>query len=233
MLYYTRNLYTKTNSPNGQEGREQPGMADEYYSLSQAAEKLQVTTRTLKNWIYTGKIGAFKAGRGWRIAQSQIDDYVRTGATKAAVDNAQKLERRQEKIAERNIRFKSATAETETAEKWIHDDRDAFLFVSKAAGEALKAKQKPADTARALAAEIKEVIVRDIPKLDAPYNDLLAQAVDRINWEQLAYRFLHDGITPEQARAAGFPEQALALVEEAWERREKERKGGRPKEKAV
>ena len=44
----------------------------EAYTLKQAAAALQVTTRTIRNWIKDGKIQAFKLGIAWRIRREEV-----------------------------------------------------------------------------------------------------------------------------------------------------------------
>lgn len=49
------------------------GSEPEAYTLKQAADLLQVTTRTVRNWIKQGKIQAFKLGSTWRIRREEVD----------------------------------------------------------------------------------------------------------------------------------------------------------------
>ena len=45
----------------------------EAYTLVQAAARLQVSTRTLRNWIKEGRLQAFKLGlRQWRIRREEV-----------------------------------------------------------------------------------------------------------------------------------------------------------------
>lgn len=51
----------------------------EVYTLKEVEELLQVTQRTLYNWIKGGKLRAFKAGREWRVTKEALEDFTKTG----------------------------------------------------------------------------------------------------------------------------------------------------------
>lgn len=51
----------------------------EVYTLKEVEELLQVTQRTLYNWIKDGKLTAFKAGREWRVTKEALEDFTKTG----------------------------------------------------------------------------------------------------------------------------------------------------------
>lgn len=51
----------------------------EVYTLKEVEELLQVTQRTLYNWIKGGKLTAFKAGREWRVTKEALEDFTKTG----------------------------------------------------------------------------------------------------------------------------------------------------------
>lgn len=51
----------------------------EVYTLKEVEELLQVTQRTLYNWIKDGKLTAFKAGREWRVTREALEDFTKTG----------------------------------------------------------------------------------------------------------------------------------------------------------
>lgn len=51
----------------------------EVYTLEEVIAILQVTRRTLYNWIKSGKLKAFKAGREWRVTREALDDFTKLG----------------------------------------------------------------------------------------------------------------------------------------------------------
>ena len=51
----------------------------EVYTLEEITELLQVTRRTIYNWIKDGKLKAFKVGRGWRVTKEALEEFTKTG----------------------------------------------------------------------------------------------------------------------------------------------------------
>ncbi len=51
----------------------------EVYTLEEIQNLLQVTRRTLYNWIKDGKLKAFRAGREWRVTKSALDTFTQKG----------------------------------------------------------------------------------------------------------------------------------------------------------
>lgn len=50
------------------------------YTPLEAAEALKLTRRTLYNYLKSGQLKATKIGRGWRITQKNLEDFVAGGA---------------------------------------------------------------------------------------------------------------------------------------------------------
>jgi excisionase family DNA binding protein len=46
------------------------------YTVDEVADKLQVSVKTIRRYIYGGKIGASKIGGQWRIHEDQLDEYI-------------------------------------------------------------------------------------------------------------------------------------------------------------
>lgn len=46
------------------------------YTVDEVAKQLEVSVKTIRRYIYSGKIAANKIGGQWRISQNQIDDYI-------------------------------------------------------------------------------------------------------------------------------------------------------------
>jgi DNA binding domain, excisionase family len=51
----------------------------EVYSLHEVEELLQVTQRSLYNFIKDGRLRAFKAGREWRVTREALEDFTKGG----------------------------------------------------------------------------------------------------------------------------------------------------------
>lgn len=51
----------------------------EVYTLEEIIGLLNVTRRTLYNWIKDGKLKAFKAGREWRVTRKALDEFTEHG----------------------------------------------------------------------------------------------------------------------------------------------------------
>ena len=54
----------------------------EVYTLEEVQTLLQVTRRTLYNWIKDGKLKAFRAGRQWRVTKEALEAFTQTGTRK-------------------------------------------------------------------------------------------------------------------------------------------------------
>ena len=51
----------------------------EVYTLKEIEELLQVTRRTIYNWIKGGKLKAFRIGKEWRVTKEALEDFTQTG----------------------------------------------------------------------------------------------------------------------------------------------------------
>jgi excisionase family DNA binding protein len=49
---------------------------DIIYTVEEAAEKLKVSTFTIREYLKSGKIKGFKIGNGWRIKESELEAFV-------------------------------------------------------------------------------------------------------------------------------------------------------------
>lgn len=50
-------------------------MKENYYTIEEVAEKLAVHPKTIRRYIYSGKIQALKVGGQWRILESALENY--------------------------------------------------------------------------------------------------------------------------------------------------------------
>ena len=48
-------------------------------TIKQAAEHLQVSSKTLRRWIDTGDLIAHRLGRQWRISETDLQTFIRMG----------------------------------------------------------------------------------------------------------------------------------------------------------
>jgi len=51
----------------------------EVYTLEEIVQLLQVTRRTIYNWIKDGKLKAFKAGRKWLVTREALNEFTQNG----------------------------------------------------------------------------------------------------------------------------------------------------------
>jgi len=54
-------------------------LQEKIYKIPEVAEMLRVKDYTVREWLRTGQIGGFKAGRVWRIRQADVDEFIRKG----------------------------------------------------------------------------------------------------------------------------------------------------------
>ena len=48
---------------------------DPLYSISDVAEYLRVTPRTVRRWVHDGAITAYRFGRQWRFKSSDFQEF--------------------------------------------------------------------------------------------------------------------------------------------------------------
>lgn len=78
----------------------------------QVAERLQVTRRTVYQWINDGKLPALKVGRGWRIDESSLDSYLKPKQLEQLIEQtAKEMEDLAESIKQRQTESPSDFAE--------------------------------------------------------------------------------------------------------------------------
>ena len=52
---------------------------EKWVNLADVAEHLSVSQDTIRNWIKSGKIPAYKAGRAYKFQLSEVDKCLREG----------------------------------------------------------------------------------------------------------------------------------------------------------
>lgn len=51
-------------------------LTDEYYSIQEVADKLKVAYLTVYRWIQSGKLGAVKAGKQYRVENNELKKFI-------------------------------------------------------------------------------------------------------------------------------------------------------------
>ena len=54
---------------------------DQYQTVRQVADRLQVAEATVRHWIKLGRLRAINIGKGWRIANADLNDFLRLHQT--------------------------------------------------------------------------------------------------------------------------------------------------------
>ena len=49
---------------------------DQYQTVKEVAERLKVAEATVRHWIKEGQLRAIDIGKGWRIADSDLADFL-------------------------------------------------------------------------------------------------------------------------------------------------------------
>ena len=51
-------------------------MGEKLYSVKEAAQIFNVTDRTIRNWIETGKIESYRFGLSYKIPENSIEEFM-------------------------------------------------------------------------------------------------------------------------------------------------------------
>lgn len=54
---------------------------DEYQTVRDVADRLKVAEATVRQWIRDGHLRAIDVGKGWRIADADLEDFLRAHET--------------------------------------------------------------------------------------------------------------------------------------------------------
>lgn len=57
-------------------------MKQEYYTVEELSEKLQVHWQTILNYIRSGELEAVKLGKGYRISKKSFDSFIAKRSTR-------------------------------------------------------------------------------------------------------------------------------------------------------
>ncbi len=54
-------------------------MAEKLLTPEDAAERLAVSPKSIRDWLRAGKLKGVKAGKLWRIHESDLEDFLKAG----------------------------------------------------------------------------------------------------------------------------------------------------------
>ena len=60
-------------------------MNKNYYTVDEVADKIGVHTKTIRRYIYSGKLSAKKIDGQWRVTEEALDEYMNGGSSCCAV----------------------------------------------------------------------------------------------------------------------------------------------------
>jgi excisionase family DNA binding protein len=54
---------------------------DDLFTAEQVAALLQLSPKTIKDWLRAGKLPGYKIGRAWRVRQEDLEAFIQGGRT--------------------------------------------------------------------------------------------------------------------------------------------------------
>lgn len=54
---------------------------DQYQTVKEVADRLKVAEATVRHWIKTGELRAIDIGKGWRIADADLEQFIQRHET--------------------------------------------------------------------------------------------------------------------------------------------------------
>jgi excisionase family DNA binding protein len=107
-----------------------------YQTPEEVAAELQVTRRTVYEWLRSGRLRGLRAGRGWRIRPEDVEAFLQNGAPTASVDEVKERSEGAESAAKPmpieeflalppEERIKRNRAAIELLQSWLEEDKNA------------------------------------------------------------------------------------------------------------
>jgi excisionase family DNA binding protein len=72
-------FFTILNETTGRDRRAMP--CDTYQTVKEIAERLKVAEATVRHWIRAGELRAIDIGKGWRVAGTDLEGFLRRHET--------------------------------------------------------------------------------------------------------------------------------------------------------
>lgn len=60
---------------------------DHYQTVQEVAERLKISEATVRHWIKEGALRAIDIGKGWRVSDADLEDFLRRHETRPRHDN--------------------------------------------------------------------------------------------------------------------------------------------------
>ncbi|WP_291864166.1 helix-turn-helix domain-containing protein [Bradyrhizobium sp.] len=60
---------------------------DRYQTVQELADRLEVAEATVRQWIKSGELRAIDIGKGWRIADADLERFLKARETAPRTDN--------------------------------------------------------------------------------------------------------------------------------------------------
>lgn len=70
---------------------------DRYQTVQEIAERLEVAEATVRQWIRSGELRAIDIGKGWRVANADLERFLKTRETAPRDQNDRTAHRAEQK----------------------------------------------------------------------------------------------------------------------------------------
>ncbi len=77
MAVQSRKLEGSNRKSQSNSKIEQADRSDELLTIAEVAAYLKLSRRTAWRWCKTGRLPAFKVGHQWRVAQRDLEEFIR------------------------------------------------------------------------------------------------------------------------------------------------------------
>lgn len=67
---------------------------DHYQTVQEVADRLEVAEATVRQWIKSGLLRAIDIGKGWRISDTDLDNFLKSRETAPRRDTASEADRK-------------------------------------------------------------------------------------------------------------------------------------------